>query len=82
MGLKPSGLAGLLVVFVGLVIAAGALLLSRPDATVPAPRFATAAAVAPAPKPVDQRFVIKRILPISGPIRYGEWHWDEAGVPD
>ena len=82
MGLKPSGLTGLLVVFVGLVIAAGALLLSRPDATVPAPRFATAAAVAPAPKPVDQRFVIKRILPISGPIRYGEWHWDEAGVPD
>ena len=82
MGLKPSGLAGLLVVFVGLVIAAGALLLSRPDATAPAPRFATAAAVAPAPKPIDQRFVIKRILPISGPIRYGEWHWDEAGVPD
>ena len=82
MGLKLSGLTGLLVVFVGLVIVAGALLLSRPDATAPAPRSAKAAAVAPAPKPVDQRFVIKRILPISGPIRYGEWHWDEAGVPD
>lgn len=27
-------------------------------------------------------FVIKRILPISGPIKYGEWHWDEAGVPE
>ena len=27
-------------------------------------------------------FVIKRVLPIEGPIRYGEWHWDEAGVPD
>lgn len=27
-------------------------------------------------------FVIKRILPIDGPIRYGEWHWDDAGVPD
>ncbi len=26
--------------------------------------------------------VIKRVLPIKGPIRYGEWHWDEAGVPD
>jgi lipoprotein-anchoring transpeptidase ErfK/SrfK len=26
-------------------------------------------------------FVIKRVLPIDGPIRYGEWHWDEAGVP-
>jgi len=29
----------------------------------------------------DRRFVIRRILPINGPIRYGEWHWDEAGVP-
>jgi lipoprotein-anchoring transpeptidase ErfK/SrfK len=27
-------------------------------------------------------FVIKRILPIDGPIKYGEWHWDESGVPD
>lgn len=30
----------------------------------------------------DDPFVIKRILPIDGPIRYGEWHWDDAGVPD
>ena len=30
----------------------------------------------------DNPFVIKRILPIDGPIRYGEWHWDEEGVPD
>jgi lipoprotein-anchoring transpeptidase ErfK/SrfK len=29
----------------------------------------------------DERFVIKRILPISGPIKYGEWHWNEADVP-
>lgn len=29
----------------------------------------------------DERFVIKRILPIDGPIRYGEWHWDETGAP-
>ena len=41
------------------------------------PRPADAAA---APKPADERFVIKRILPITGPIKYGEWHWDEAGV--
>jgi lipoprotein-anchoring transpeptidase ErfK/SrfK len=33
------------------------------------------------PSPVDQRFVIKRILPISGPIKYGEWHWDDKDVP-
>jgi len=31
--------------------------------------------------PTDRRFIIKRILPISGPIKYGAWHWDEDGVP-
>ncbi|MCB2074917.1 MAG: L,D-transpeptidase family protein [Novosphingobium sp.] len=30
----------------------------------------------------DDPFVIKRILPIEGPIRYGEWHWDDANVPE
>ena len=30
----------------------------------------------------DDPFVIKRVLPIEGPIRYGEWHWDDAGIPD
>lgn len=33
---------------------------------------------APAP---HEPLVIKRVLPIAGPIKYGEWHWDEAGVP-
>ncbi|WP_114520665.1 L,D-transpeptidase family protein [Altererythrobacter sp. ZODW24] len=33
------------------------------------------------PKKKDERFVIKRILPIDGPIKYGEWHWDDEGVP-
>lgn len=26
-------------------------------------------------------FTVKRVLPIEGPIRYGEWHWNDAGVP-
>ena len=30
----------------------------------------------------DDPFIIKRILPINGPIKYGEWHWDETGVPE
>lgn len=30
----------------------------------------------------ESPFVIKRVLPIEGPIKYGEWHWDEEGVPD
>lgn len=33
------------------------------------------------PEPTDRRFVIKRILPVSGPIKYGQWHWDETAVP-
>ena len=75
--LRTAMLAGLAVV----VITAGALLLwLTPPAAPPAPQPAKLATAQV--KPVDQRFVIKRILPISGPIRYGEWHWDEAGVPD
>lgn len=27
------------------------------------------------------RMVVKRVLPISGPIKYGEWFWDTDGVP-
>ncbi|MBC2670774.1 L,D-transpeptidase family protein [Novosphingobium piscinae] len=46
----------------------------------PAPAVAAAAPAAPAPAR-DERFVIKRILPIDGPLRYGAWHWDEAGAP-
>ena len=30
----------------------------------------------------EGEFTVKRVLEISGPIRYGEWHWDEEGVPD
>ena len=51
----------------------------RPAAA--APSAAATAKPAPAARPVDERFVIKRILPISGPIKYGEWHWDESGAP-
>ncbi len=46
----------------------------------PAPAASQPAAAAAAP--ADERFVIRRVLPITGPIRYGEWHWDDAGVPD
>ena len=56
---------------------------SRGDAAAPAtqrialvPRTATA----PAAKP-GAEFMVKRILPIDGPIKYGEWHWDEQGAP-
>jgi len=48
---------------------------------LPAPQPVAAAVEAPAPAPAPEPFVIKRILPIDGPIRYGEWHWDESGAP-
>jgi len=47
-------------------------------ATEPA---AAVLAAAPAPAPSPEPFTIKRILPIDGPIKYGEWHWNEAGAP-
>lgn len=30
----------------------------------------------------DRLYTVRRVLPIKGPIKYGEWHWDEEGVPD
>jgi lipoprotein-anchoring transpeptidase ErfK/SrfK len=50
----------------------------------PAPQPAASPAPAQATPPraaADDPFVIKRVLPISGPIKYGEWHWDDAGIP-
>lgn len=35
-----------------------------------------------APKPKGDALVIKRVLPIDGPMKYGEWHWNTEGVPD
>ncbi len=75
-----------LVVAMGGVVLAGAALLSFDDGNGPA-KGSNRGQITPKPapipaKPADERFVIKRILPIKGAIKYGEWHWDEAGVPD
>lgn len=83
MGLKLNAMTGMIAVFAAAAIGAGALLVMQDDPAQPkaAPAPVAAKALAPAPKPQDERFVIKRILPIAGPIKYGEWHWDEKGVP-
>ena len=75
------------VVLLGSMIVAGRALEAQEidpnawlaDAAEPAPAATVAAAPAPAPAP--QPFMIRRILPIEGPIKYGEWHWDESGAP-
>lgn len=82
--------------FLALAVIAGVLLFAgRPETPPPASlveaRKGASETVgkAPAPEPpapkvspADEPFVIKRILPIDGPIKYGEWHWDEKDVPD
>ena len=51
--------------------------------TLAEPAMEAVPVVQPLPEPAeDSPFVIRRILPIEGPIKYGEWHWDEEGVPD
>jgi lipoprotein-anchoring transpeptidase ErfK/SrfK len=82
--------------FVGLAAVAVTMMTANPPKhvatgpVVPAPVASPAApakAAAPAPAPAaspaaDPGLVVKRILPIEGPIKYGEWHWDDANVPD
>ncbi len=82
-GAVALGLAAVAAIGVG-----AALVMSDPPQrpasarqVVAAARDTAAPAASPSPAPVDERFIIKRILPISGPIKYGEWHWDEANVP-
>jgi len=77
---------GAIVLVVAALAALGgvaALVISNPPKRPASPRQVVAAAeAAPSASPApDERFVIKRILPISGPIKYGEWHWDETGAP-
>lgn len=44
--------------------------------------IAQAEAATAEPASVDDHFTIKRILPIEGAIKYGDWHWDETGAPE
>ena len=72
--------------FLSLSGVAGAILLAdEPNGTADTaelkPAVAKAKPAAAPKKPVDERFVIKRVLPIKGAIKYGEWHWDEQGAP-
>lgn len=95
MNILRSGWTLLATAFIGLAAAGGAMIMAEPAARpepaikaaasqqiATAPKAPPAPISTPAPRPVDERFVIKRILPIDGPIGYGEWHWDDAGVAD
>lgn len=84
--MKWGSIIGLGTAVLGVIALGGALAISgerdRQTALRPTNEVAQIAAVAkPAAPPRDDRFVIKRVLPIEGPIRYGDWHWEEADVP-
>jgi len=76
--------------FVGLNALAGTMMITNQSEPSSAPTEMAAPPVAAASAPVANApakpaardgFVIRRILPISGPIKYDNWHWDETGVP-
>lgn len=96
MKLRTHGWIGLVVAGLGLALVGASLHFSdetaaredraaamRPVVLDTAPVGMPSAASVPVPpaKTADATFTIKRILPIDGPLRYGAWHWDEAGVP-
>lgn len=77
-------------VLLGAALVAGSALQAEPSAHEPPVPSAEALAAASGetpeadPSPVAkgaEPLVIRRILPIDGPIKYGEWHWDESGAP-
>jgi len=75
---------GVLMAFASAVVADQAL-----NAMIPPPLAVTARPAVPPPATVAatvpaaraEPFTIKRILPIDGPIKYGQWFWNDKGVP-
>ena len=72
----------------GLAAAAALLVVGFEVADEPAraPAQAVSAApaaliAAPAAPAADPNFVVRRILDIPGPLKMGEFHWDESGAP-
>ncbi|HEX8621191.1 MAG TPA: L,D-transpeptidase family protein [Allosphingosinicella sp.] len=73
----------------GLAVAAALLLVgfevtdepARAPAQARSPAPAAATIAAPAAPAADPQFVVRRILDIPGPLKMGEYHWDESGAP-
>ncbi len=72
------------VLAIAVIVGVFALSSSKPTvhrAATTTPAKTPVPAAKPKAPPKDEPFVIKRILPIEGAIKYGDWHWDEAQVP-
>ena len=53
-----------------------------PETSAPTKLQPEAAILAKLEADAKRPFTIRRVLPIEGPIKYGEWHWDDEGVPE
>lgn len=80
---------GLLVGGVAVAVSAAALVPGNSPAAAPASPPVKPVAAAPQPKPpapppaappAEPQLVVKRILDIPGPIRFGEYYWDAEGI--
>ena len=72
------------VLAIAVIVGVFALSSSKPTThrvATTTPAKTPVSAAKPKAPPEDEPFVIKRILPIEGAIKYGEWHWDDAQVP-
>ena len=83
LGFVATSLASLLAFHAGQDIAevafgngtaeAAPMMAAAPKSAAPAPALAA--------KPVDGPFVVKSILPINEPIKFGKFYWDETRAP-
>lgn len=83
-GMIAMGLATLLAFETGQDVARQITGTGETAVAAEAPRAVPVApkpAAAVAPQPIDSPFVVKSILPINGPIKFGEYHWDAARAP-
>ncbi|WP_236697040.1 L,D-transpeptidase family protein [Sphingomonas sp. Leaf257] len=71
-------------------VAGGGVMLARHAARDDAPRPAKTTAprilphppvVTPSPTPTPAPFVVRRILDLKGPLKHGDFIWDESGAP-
>jgi len=71
-------------------VAGGGVMLARHASRDDAPRLAKTTAprilsrppvVAPSPTPTPAPFVVRRILDLKGPLKHGDFIWDESGAP-
>ncbi len=82
LGFIAMSLASLLAFHVGKDVAQLAFGGSEAEAHVaaPAPKLAPKLAVAPAMAPANSPFVVKSILKIDEPIKFGQYFWDETAA--